>query len=159
MPVTILIAIVAAAIFAASGYLKSAGTENFEPTKFAATVLVGIVVGAVMYASGSPVTESSVAAQLGVYAGVIYPLVISVIFAVVGVIGVYLLLRDTQIKAGTPETIDFHFLEKYNTEREVDDEDREKVWEYTSIGLVQTGLSENARLTAKLTESGKRLLE
>jgi len=71
MPVTILIAIVAAAIFAASGYLKSAGTENFEATKFAATVLVGIVVGAVMYASGSPVTESSVAAQLGMYAGVI----------------------------------------------------------------------------------------
>ena len=89
---------------------------------------------------------------------ILYPLVISVIFAAVGVIGVYLLLRDTQIKADTPETIDFHFLEKYNTEREVDDEDREKVWEYASIGLVQTGLSENINLTAKLTESGKRLL-
>ena len=61
--------------------------------------------------------------------------------------------------AGTPETVDFGFLEKYNTEREVDDEDREKVWEYASIGLVQTGLSENINLTAKLTESGKRLLE
>jgi len=71
MPVTILIAIIAAAIFAASGYLKSVGTENFEPTKFAATVLVGIVVGAVMYVSGSPVTEANVATQIGTYAGVI----------------------------------------------------------------------------------------
>jgi len=71
MPVTILIAVLAAAIFAASGYLKSVGTENFEAAKFAATVLVGIVVGAVMYVSGSPVTESSVAEQLAAYAGVV----------------------------------------------------------------------------------------
>jgi len=71
MPVTILIAIVAAAIFAASGYFKSVGTENFDTVKFAATVLVGLVVGAVMYASGSSVTESNVAAQLAMYAGVI----------------------------------------------------------------------------------------
>jgi len=71
MPVAILIAIVAAAVFAASGYLKSAGTENFEPAKFAATVLVGIVVGAVMYVSGAPVTEANVATQIGTYAGVI----------------------------------------------------------------------------------------
>ena len=71
MPVTILIAIVAAAVFAASGYLKSVGTENFDTPKFAATVLVGLVVGAVMCASGSPVTESNVAAQLAMYAGVI----------------------------------------------------------------------------------------
>ena len=71
MAVTILIAVVAAAIFAASGYLKSVGTENFEPAKFAATVLVGIVVGAVMYASGSPVTEANVATQIGIYAGVV----------------------------------------------------------------------------------------
>ena len=71
MPVTILIAILAAIIFAASGYLKSAGTENFEPTKFAATVLVGTVVGAVMYVSGSPVTEANVATQIGIYAGIV----------------------------------------------------------------------------------------
>ena len=58
-------------MFAASGYLKSAGTENFEPAKFAATVLVGIVVGAVMYVSGAPVTEANVATQIGTYAGVI----------------------------------------------------------------------------------------
>jgi len=71
MPVTILIAILAAIIFAASGYLKSAGTENFEATKFAATVLVGIVVGAVMYVSGSPLTEANVTTQIGIYAGIV----------------------------------------------------------------------------------------
>ncbi|MCW3128560.1 MAG: hypothetical protein N2V75_00415 [Methanophagales archaeon] len=71
MPVTILIAVLAAVIFAASGYLKSVGTENFDLEKFIATILVGAVVGAVMYASGSPVTESNVAAQLAMYAGVI----------------------------------------------------------------------------------------
>ncbi len=71
MPVTILIAILAAVIFAASGYLKSAGTENFEIPKFVATLVVGAIVGAVIYASGSPVTESSVVEQLAVYAGVI----------------------------------------------------------------------------------------
>jgi len=71
MPITILIAVLAAVIFAASGYLKSVGTENFEAAKFAATVLVGIVVGAVMYASGSPVTEANVATQIGIYAGVV----------------------------------------------------------------------------------------
>ena len=90
---------------------------------------------------------------------ILYPPVLSLIFTVVGVIGVYLLLRDTQIKADTPKTIDLDFLEKYHTKREVDDEDREKVWEYASIGLVQTGLSENINLTAKLTGSGKKLLE
>ena len=92
---------------------------------------------------------------------ILVPLVISLIFTLAGVIGIYLFLRGTKIRTSTPKTIDFDFLKKYNTkkEREVDDEDREKVWEYTSIGLVQTGLSENARLTAKLTESGKRLLE
>ena len=92
---------------------------------------------------------------------ILLPLVISLIFTLAGVIGIYLFLRGTKIRTSTPKTVDFDFLKKYNTkkEREVDDEDRGKVWEYTSIGLVQTGLSENARLTAKLTESGKKLLE
>lgn len=91
---------------------------------------------------------------------ILIPLVISLIFTLAGVIGIYLLLRGTKIRTSTPKTVDFDFLKKYNTkEREVDDEDREKVWEYSSIGLVQIGLSENAKLTAKLTENGKRLLE
>ena len=90
---------------------------------------------------------------------ILYPFTISLVLIVVGVVWVYLLLRDTGIKVTTPKTVDFAFLEKYNTEREVDDEDREKVWEYTSIGLLQTGLSESTKLTAKLTESGKKLLK
>lgn len=92
---------------------------------------------------------------------ILLPLVISLIFTAAGVVGIYLLLRGTKIRTSTPETIDFDFFKKYNTKKEkaVDDEEREKVWKYTSIGLVQTGLSENAKLTAKLTERGKRLLE
>ena len=71
MDMTILIAIIAASIFAASGYLKSSNFENFEVTKFAATVIVGMAVGAIMYASGLEVTESNVMAQLAAYVGVI----------------------------------------------------------------------------------------
>jgi len=71
MPVTILIAIVAAAIFASAGYLKSSGTEDFDATKFSATVLVGAIVGAIMYLTGSPVTEASVIEQLAAYAGIV----------------------------------------------------------------------------------------
>ncbi|RKY68967.1 MAG: hypothetical protein DRQ24_11225 [Candidatus Latescibacterota bacterium] len=71
MPVTILIAIVAAAIFASAGYLKSSGTENFDATKFSATVLVGAIVGVVMYFGGVPVTEANVIEQLAAYAGIV----------------------------------------------------------------------------------------
>ena len=71
MDMTILIAIIAAAVFAASGYLKSSNFESFEATKFAATVIVGVTVGAIMYASGLEVTESNVMAQIAAYAGVI----------------------------------------------------------------------------------------
>ena len=71
MPITIVVAILAAIIFAASGYLKSVGTEDFDTPKFAATVLVGAVVGAIMYASGLPVTEAGVLEQLAAYAGIV----------------------------------------------------------------------------------------
>jgi len=71
MPITIVVAILAAIIFAASGYLKSSGTENFETPKFVATIAVGAIVGAFMYVSGSPVTEANVATQIGIYAGVV----------------------------------------------------------------------------------------
>jgi len=86
---------------------------------------------------------------------------ISLAFALVGVAIVHLLLRASIPKTGTPKTIDIDLLRKYDVEkeREVDDEDRDKVLEYVSTGLMQVGLSENARLTAKLTETGKRLLE
>lgn len=71
MPVTILIAVLAAVIFAASGYLKSVGTENFEATKFVATIVVGAIVGAVMYAGGGSITELSVTEQVAAYAGIV----------------------------------------------------------------------------------------
>ena len=71
MPTTIAVAILAAIIFAASGYLKSVGTEDFDAPKFAATDLVGAIVGAIMYASGSPVTEANVLEQLAAYAGIV----------------------------------------------------------------------------------------
>jgi len=71
MPITIVVAILAAIIFAASGYLKSSGTENFETPKFVATIAVGAIVGAFMYASGLPVTEANVATQLVAYAGIV----------------------------------------------------------------------------------------
>ena len=71
MDVTILIAIIAAAVFAASGYLKSSNFENFEVTKFAATIIVGMAVGAIMYVSGLEITETNVMAQLAAYTGVI----------------------------------------------------------------------------------------
>ncbi|MDF2956874.1 MAG: hypothetical protein OD814_000496 [Candidatus Alkanophagales archaeon MCA70_species_1] len=86
---------------------------------------------------------------------------ISLAFALVGVAIVCLLLRASIPKTGTPKTIDIGLLRKYDVEkeREVDDGDRDRVLEYVSTGLMQVGLSENARLTAKLTETGKRLLE
>ena len=71
MPVTIVVAILAAIIFAASGYFKSVGTENFETPKFVATIAVGAVVGAVMYAGGGSITELSVTEQLAAYTGIV----------------------------------------------------------------------------------------
>ena len=71
MAITILIAVLAAAIFASAGYLKSSGTEDFDATKFSATVLVGAIIGAIMYFGGVPVTEAGVLEQLAAYAGIV----------------------------------------------------------------------------------------
>jgi len=71
MPITIAVAILAAIIFAASGYFKSVGTENFEIPKFVATIAVGAVVGAVMYVGGGSITELTVTEQLAAYAGIV----------------------------------------------------------------------------------------
>jgi len=64
------------------------------------------------------------------------------------------------LKKRKPEKIDLDFLRKYNLkkEREVDGKDKMKVWRYASTGWMQLGLSKNSRLTAKLTERGRRLV-
>ena len=68
---TIAIALLMAAIYTVLGYSKSLG-EEFNPTKAAATVGLGLIIGAVMYASGMPITEVNVAGQLAIYGGLIY---------------------------------------------------------------------------------------
>ena len=67
----IIFAIVAAIVFAASGYLKSAKDEEFDVTKFATTVLVGALVGVVLYVKGATITEEAVATQFAAYAGIV----------------------------------------------------------------------------------------
>jgi len=67
----IIYAVVAAIVFALSGYLKSAKDEEFDATKFAATILVGALVGVVLYVKGAPITEEAVATQFAAYAGIV----------------------------------------------------------------------------------------
>lgn len=68
---TIAIALLMAVIYVVLGVAKSVG-ENFNPTKAGATVALGLLIGAAMYASGIPVTEVNVAGQLAIYGGLIY---------------------------------------------------------------------------------------
>jgi len=67
----IIYAVVAAIVFALSGYLKSAKDEEFDATKFIATVLVGALVGVVLYVKGAAITEEAVATQFAAYAGIV----------------------------------------------------------------------------------------
>lgn len=68
---TIGIAFFMAVVYVVLGVAKSAG-EDFNPTKAGASVLLGLLIGVVMYLSGLPVTEVGVAAQLAIYGGLIY---------------------------------------------------------------------------------------
>ena len=67
----IVFAIVAAIVFAASGYLKSAKEEEFNVTKFVATILVGALVGVILFVKGAAITEEAVATQIAAYAGIL----------------------------------------------------------------------------------------
>ena len=67
----IIFSVVAAIVFAMSGYLKSAKDEEFDVTKFATTVLVGALVGVVLYVKGAAITEEAVATQFAAYAGIV----------------------------------------------------------------------------------------
>lgn len=68
---TIGIALLMAVIYTVLGYSKSPG-EEFNPTKAAATVGLGLLIGTVMYTSGIPITEVNVTGQLAIYGGLLY---------------------------------------------------------------------------------------
>ena len=85
-------------------------------------------------------------------------IVISVLFALAGAFIAHLLVRASRPKLEKPETIDAQLLRKYEVKKEVDDEDRQSIFELASVGLVRIGLSENARITAEVTADGRKLL-
>jgi len=64
-------AIVAALIYALAGYLDRQGGEVFDKMKMVATAVIGLVVGAVLWASGIPVTSENVMTQMAAYAGLV----------------------------------------------------------------------------------------
>jgi len=66
----IVVAIVAAIIYALTGYFKSA-KEEVDLVKAITTVIIGALVGAVLHGANIPITEETVAAQLLAYAGLI----------------------------------------------------------------------------------------
>ena len=68
---TIAIALLMAVIYTLLGMAKSVG-EDFNPTKAGATVGLGLLIGVVMYVSGTPITEVNVAGQLAIYGGLLY---------------------------------------------------------------------------------------
>jgi len=68
---TIVYAFIGAVIYAGSFYLKNRqADEDFDPVKFASTLIVGLIVGCVSYVTGSPITEQTVYEQLIAYAGI-----------------------------------------------------------------------------------------
>lgn len=70
---TLVMALIAAIIYSGSMYLKKhtgGDAEPFDLIKFAATLVVGVVVGLVSGYSGIVPTESGVAEQMGAYAGI-----------------------------------------------------------------------------------------
>jgi len=68
---TIAIALFMAVIYVVLGVAKSAG-EEISPRKAGASVLLGLLIGVVMYLSGLPITEVGVAEQLAIYGGLLY---------------------------------------------------------------------------------------
>lgn len=88
-------------------------------------------------------------------------LIVTIAFIMaLGTLGVYWALAGVQLKKTAPKTIDLDFLKRHTAEKEVEVNDDEivKVQRYASTGLMQTGLSKKSKLTATLTERGRRLL-
>lgn len=61
------IAMIAAMVYALSVYFRK--NEPFDPIKFGATAIVGIIAGATLAILKVPVDEAGVAAQMMAYAG------------------------------------------------------------------------------------------
>jgi len=65
----LIMAIVAAVVYALAGLLKS--NESFEAPKMVATLIIGVLVGAVLWVSGVQPTQENVYATLAAYTGLI----------------------------------------------------------------------------------------
>ena len=70
---TVVYAMAAAVAYSASFYLKNRQStdEAFDPAKFAATLVVGLIIGIVAMLTGSPLTEQDMITQLVAYAGLV----------------------------------------------------------------------------------------
>ncbi len=68
---TIIYAIIAAILYAGSQYIKKSGAQNFDATKFTATIIVGAFIGFICYINGIEITELTVEQQLAAYAGLV----------------------------------------------------------------------------------------
>jgi len=70
---TVLYAFVAAVFYAGSFYLKNRQQtgEAFDPGKFAATLILAVVIALVAILTGNPLTEEDLITQLISYAGII----------------------------------------------------------------------------------------
>jgi len=75
--------------------------------------------------------------------------------------GLYWSSPKFQLKKTSPKTIDLELFKKYNVERgiEVDDNEVLSIQRYTSTGLMQVGLDKNSKLTVRLSERGRKLLQ
>lgn len=68
---TIGVALLMSVIYVILGVAKSVG-EEFNPVKAVSTVLLGLLIGVVMYISGQPITQAGITEQLAVYGGLLY---------------------------------------------------------------------------------------
>jgi len=70
---TVVYAVAAAVTYSASFYIKNRQStgEPFDPPKFTATLIVGLIIGIVAMLTGSPLTEQDVITQLIAYAGLV----------------------------------------------------------------------------------------
>ena len=68
---TLVMAVVAALIYALAGFLDRQEAEGFDKMKMLATAVIGLVVGAVLWASGIPITSENVMLQMTAYAGLV----------------------------------------------------------------------------------------